>query len=282
MPSGNSVKLRFNNLQARHFAPIVLYFDLESILVPVVSASNNPLLSRSDDVEKHIPSGYCLVAIEQHTQQEKMFKLEWSENCISDFLKVLEKVARDMHFKKQQNRFFKGNVDTTLNSDDCWLCGEQFGVSTEISNDKSKVLDHCHYTGEFLGWAHSRCNLKKRALDFTTVVAQNLSNYDLHHLCLQLHECNPSNQIRGIPTTDEKYISLCLRVHITDYINESGWKVGVYEEMRFIDSFRFMGVSLEKLVSLLPDDAFKIVRQYFAQKFSDNQTKLLEQKGFYP
>ena len=43
-----------------------------------------------------------------------------------------------------------------------------------------------------------------------------------------------------------------------------GEKATIFEEMRFIDSFRFMGMGLEKLVSFLPKDAFEILDSHFA------------------
>ena len=42
----------------------------------------------------------------------------------------------------------------------CYICGEKF--QNEYLNDKEyrKVGDHCHYTGEHRGAAHSLCNFK--------------------------------------------------------------------------------------------------------------------------
>ena len=41
----------------------------------------------------------------------------------------------------------------------CYICKKEF--STDDDNKKyHKVRDHCHYTGEFIGPAHSICNLR--------------------------------------------------------------------------------------------------------------------------
>ena len=41
----------------------------------------------------------------------------------------------------------------------CYICEKEF--STDDGNKKyHKVKDHCHYTGEFRGSAHSICNLR--------------------------------------------------------------------------------------------------------------------------
>ena len=49
--------------------------------------------------------------------------------------------------------------------------------------------------------------------------------------------------------------------------------------MVFIDSFQFMGSSLNKLVSNLPNDVFKYA---FEEIKNDKILKLIKQKGVYP
>ena len=60
------------------------------------------------------------------------------------------------------------------------------------------------------------------------------------------------------------------------------WRtVCVYENLRSIDSFRFMSCSLQALVSNLHPGAFDLLRNHFDSK-TDEQVRLLCQKGFYP
>ena len=66
--------------------------------------------------------------------------------------------------------------------------------------------------------------------------------------------------INAIPNNMEKYMAFMLGKHLT-----------------FIDSFQFMGSSLEKLVSNLPKEAFK----YTTQKFNGKKLDLMAQKGVY-
>ena len=69
MPTGDKAFLSFKNFQARYFAPVVLYFDIDSLLLPIDIAQNDPDKSSMDKIEKHEPPGYCLVAIERHTEK---------------------------------------------------------------------------------------------------------------------------------------------------------------------------------------------------------------------
>ena len=88
--------------------------------------------------------------------------------------------------------------------------------------------------------------------------------------------------IKIIPQTDEKYVSLSLKMFVGVYKREDGKEVSFYEEMRFIDSYRFMNMSLDKLVSFLPVEAFAILDDHFSASHTTEEIKLLHRKGFYP
>ena len=50
------------------------------------------------------------------------------------------------------------------------------------------------------------------------------------------------------------------------------------DHLVFLDSFQFLSSSLERLVSNLPEDAFK----YTSKDFNEDEMKLMKQKGVYP
>ena len=78
-------------------------------------------------------------------------------------------------------------------------------------------------------------------------MAHNLSNYDLHHVCLYIHKFKPGCKTEVIPSTDEKYITLTVGVPVRTYQDKNGMTKTVFEYLRFNDSYRFMAFSLEKL-----------------------------------
>ena len=71
----------------------------------------------------------------------------------------------------------------------CHICKEKFHED-EDDNHKSKlyhkVRDHCHYTGEFRGAAHSICNLRYKIQREIPVVLHNGSTYDYHFIIREL------------------------------------------------------------------------------------------------
>ena len=123
------------------------------------------------------------------------------------FLSKIEKFAG--HFLHQRRKFpiFIGCPCKTIHTN-CWIRNFAF------ENKDQKVLDHCHFSGQFLGYAHNECNLKRRTLNYTPVIAHNLMNYDLHHFVKTLHSASENDKIDVIPTNDEKFISLNYGVYI--------------------------------------------------------------------
>ena len=70
-------------------------------------------------------------------------------------------------------------------------------------------------------------------------------------------------------------------VLIDTFVNEKGTTVKVYEYLRFIDSFKMMNSSLEKLVEIFLENQFEIMKTMFATVSGEN-FQLLKQKGYYP
>ena len=152
---------------------------------------------------------------------------------------------------------------------ECWICELPFARGEE------KVLDHCHYTNKFLVWAHNTCNINRKTTNFIPVVAHNLANYDLHCIIRALNKSNPLNVFSVIPSTEEKFISMTISVWIKTFYDKSGKFRNVFENLRFIDSYKFMQPSLSTLVNNL-ENFFK------AKGHSMEKIDLLKRKGFYP
>ena len=273
-PALNKSELKFSKYEARHFAPWCIYFDLESILEPVSTCSNDPSTSSTNIIEIHRPCGFALTVVEHGNPRAIKFKAERSPDCMSAFLKELEKLAHESYQAKRKFRMYNG-PQPTEEKEKCWICYETF---TEANGP---VLDHCHYTGKFFGWAHQYCNFNRKTINFTPVIAHNLSNYDVHHLCQALSELDPKHKISIIPQNSERFISLSIGFHIKSYKNQAGKKCNIYEHMRFIDSLKFMMAPLSNLADNLPDDKFQLLDNEFSD-YTIQQCQLLHRKGYYP
>ena len=182
---------------------------------------------------------------------------------------------------KKQFPFFNGNCrNLDKNSaTHCWICEEPFDI--ELDPEESIDLDHCHFSSQFLGWAHEKCNRARRYVNFRPVVGHNIQNYDLHHICLALNNCESTTTIKVIPSTDEKYMSMTFGVLIDTITTQEGRTQKIYEYLRFIDLYKMMNSSLEKLVEILPDTHFDIMKALFPS-VSKSNAHLLKQKVYYP
>ena len=107
----------------------------------------------------------------------------------------------------------------------------------------------------------------------------NLSGYDSHLFVKNLGFSDGS--IDCIPKNEERYISFTKKIQVRSYTkkvkNEEETKP-LHHQIRYIDSFKFINESLEKLVNNLPKDAFNNVKRYYAKDKLD----LLTRKGIYP
>ena len=127
----------------------------------------------------------------------------------------------------------------------------------EILSDK--VRDHCHLTGKYRGPAHNVCNInvKQKDSSFIPFVFHNFSNYDCHMFFKKLVDLKKDKvKFEIIPKANEEYISVR------------------YGCIRFIDSYRFLSESLDKLVKNLDDDDFKILKKEFPDKYQYINKKL--------
>ena len=129
-------------------------------------------------LEKNVACGYAFIIVEHGIDKVLCYRTKRETNCLEYFIQELEKIANDIYNWKQSHRFFRGQPSVPKESvNNCWMRSKRF------EEDQKKVLDHCQYSGSFLGWAHSQSNLERKSINFTPVIAQNMAGYGIHHIC---------------------------------------------------------------------------------------------------
>ncbi|XP_070170724.1 uncharacterized protein [Polyergus mexicanus] len=129
-----------------------------------------------------------------------------------------------------------------VNATCCSICEKPFELGD------ARVRDHCHLTGRYRGPAHS--------------------NYVANAF---------PGSVEILPITKEMYISFTKNV-------EDAWDEGRFGKrlkLRFVDSFKFLSASLEKLASYLDKSELRIARSEFSD-LSDADFELLARKGVFP
>ena len=72
----------------------------------------------------------------------------------------------------------KEQQESYENAKFCYICKEIFENKCVKDKKYCKVRDHCHYTGEYRGVAHSIYDLKNSVPKKISLVFHNGSNYD--------------------------------------------------------------------------------------------------------
>lgn len=251
--------LQFNSHKAMMRKSFIIAADFECLTLPI--EKNTPTTKSSFLYQKHDPvcvgfttvcsfeSKYNKYTAYHGKNPEKWFVSELKLECerIYQILISEDKPMTPLSPEQQTQH------DMT---DKCPICDCFF------TDNNCKVLHHNHYTGKFESTCCNNCNLKIKKDFSIPIFLHNMSRYDAH---LFIRELNLHSSVSVIPMNTQNYISF------------SVWLGHV--KLVFLDSFRFLPASLQKLVGNLAPDQLKITKSYFTD---DEQFKLVTRKGVYP
>ena len=242
MPSKDKNKLMFKHTSRMLRHPISIYADLEALLV------------KENDKSHHVPHSSSFVVVGQDMQR---FELYRGKDCMDKFVEGIKETVELFAIKQQQFKDVKMKLkdfDDYKQATKCWICNEEFNQITIKSKSgtdykpKKKVIDHCHFTGNYIGAAHYDCNFKRQNERMIPIFIHNLSGYDSHMIIKTVSKFG-DGVLKIIPKTGEEYISFSKSYKTKD---------GKFFELRFLDSFRFMSSSLDSLATnLLLDNKSK-------------------------
>ncbi|XP_043276035.1 uncharacterized protein [Venturia canescens] len=254
MPKWSNRMLYFKNHGHKERAPFIIYADFECLLKPTRD-ENTYQKHEAFSVGYYVKCSYD-DSLSRYRSHRGPKPAEWLARELQNFAAELDNVyanPRPMErLTLQQQREFHAATK-------CHMCERPL-----LGGDR--VRDHCHLTGKYRGAAHNECNLNYQDSKTVPIVFHNLTGYDSHFIIREIATCF-AGRVEVLPQTKERYISFTKHIH------------GSEVKFRFIDSFRFMASSLEKLASYLSD--MKIVRSEFSH-LSDEKFKLLTRKGVFP
>uniref|UniRef100_A0A6P7HAT8 Uncharacterized protein LOC114346417 n=1 Tax=Diabrotica virgifera virgifera TaxID=50390 RepID=A0A6P7HAT8_DIAVI len=246
----------FRNFTYKQTTPFIIYADFECQLHNFTDS--NVKLSKTAKYQKHVPysAGYYFKCA--YDDSLSYFRSYRGENCMEWFAKEMAEISKFVD-SKIKSIVPMVKKPSTSKATACHICEKRF-LATDII-----VVDHDHFTGEVRGFAHQACNLNFRKVFVVPVAFHNFSGYDSHFMIIDL--CKHGN-LSLLPINKEKYISFTL--HSDEH------KI----RLRFIDTMRFMGASLDELASLLDTSEKKILKQEF-NSLDDDAFNLLTCKGVF-
>ena len=197
----------------------------------------------------HKPSGYSLFTNCLFDSAKNQLDFYRGKVCMKRFCKHLkEHATKIINYEKEEmillidkeNKFYEKQKI-------CYICKKEFSTDDDDNKRYQNVRDHCHYTGEFRGAAHSICNLRCKTLKKIPIIFHNGSKYDYHLIIKQLPK-EFNGQLECLGENTEKYITFSVP---TEKELDNG-KTITYK-LKFIGSFRFMPTSLSSLADNLSE-----------------------------
>ena len=186
MPSEDTKLLEFNQYKKFDKAPFVIYADLECLIEQIDGCKNIPENSSTTKVSKHILSGFSMPTISLFKIIRNKHDVYRNKDCMKKFCEYLREHAINIiTFKKKKIKLStKEQQESYENATISYVCQEKFESKYVKGIKYCKVSDHCHYTGEYRGAAHSICNLKYSVPKKDCIASHNGSNHDYHIILL--------------------------------------------------------------------------------------------------
>ncbi|XP_067208470.1 uncharacterized protein, partial [Linepithema humile] len=268
LPSEDDEWLTFRNYNRKERVPFVVYADLECTLEKKVDQDGTTYAYQH---HRAFSVGYYVSCTYDNSLSS--FKSYRGEDCVAWFVNelhdlthrvkaILTTVVPMADLTREESEKFRSTAT-------CHVCEKPF------TPDDTRVRDHCHLTGRYRGAAHSSCNLNYKDSHVIPVIFHNLSGYDAHFIIKDVANAFEGN-VELLPLTKERYISFTKNVKDT-----MDQKSKLCIKLRFIDSFKFLSTSLDKLASYLTIDKLKITRSEF-NHLSAEHFNLLTRKGVFP
>ena len=260
-------KMHFKNHYKKLKCPYVIYGDFEC------------LTTKSDEgikgcYQHHKPCGFMLNVVNSITNEATPY-LYRGEDCMDKFCSTMNNIRADIMKKMKTVK----KIDITKKQEEehkratrCCICN---GTFNQKDPAKTKVQDHCHFTGLYRGAAHNKCNLDFCFRYFKIpVFFHNLKNYDAHLIISHFDKLNTDkDDVSVIAQNSEKYITFSLK------------------QLEFKDSFSFLSSSLDKLVKLTKYEGNEKRKDWDNHFYHSNKNlyvnnvedlDLLTDKGVYP
>ena len=157
--------------------PFIICTDLECLLENISICHNDPEKSSATKINKHTSSSYSMFthcSFDATKISEPDFYR--GEDCIEKFCKALKKHAERIVYwgKKEMIPLTDEENKSYENPKLCYIYKKRF---TKYSK---KVRDYCHFTGNFRGATHNKCNMNFKLTKGIPVIFHNSSTYDYH------------------------------------------------------------------------------------------------------
>ena len=244
--------------------PIFIAADFESFIKEIDPGTGN-----TKKTARHEACAYALKVSSHFEEFDWPVEYYRGENAAQTFILRLHEIYEELKPLLESDEKIKlptpEQEHQLKNQKDCYLCNKPLP-----KDRKYKHLDHCHYTGDIIAYAHPVCNQQRKLPKKIPVVIHNFKGYDSHLLIRDLCAAEDDlNSVSLIPKNMEQYTSIRT------------------DKFVFLDSCQHLAASLDTLTENLKmegEGKFQSVKQYIDQEHSGSTQKfnLMLRKGVYP
>ena len=270
--------IEFLNFKKKFKVRYAGFFDLEACLKPLSKC----LKCAPDDVCSHksiaeneqVPITYSYLIVDTLDNSVVHQNTYTGEDCMQHFLDEILDIETELVREIESFMPMTFSSSDQLELNDTIEMDHICHICEEFIPTHDMVRDHCHFTGKFIGPAHSLCNLQRSEARFIPFFAHNFTSYDSHFLIQALKNDERITKISALPLNSEKFRT----IQINSY--------------HFVDSLSFLNASLHELTTDLVEEKrikkqeFNILRQMelCATRGSSRrkQQALLLRKGVFP
>lgn len=268
--------VRFKRYERKHWLDYIAFLDFECVLPNTKDVCHNcsslkckcDSISATRVVNNQIPICYSFVILDskdniihEHTYVGPDAHLDFMQHLLvqeEEWLRDLLRVKLPLQMS------FKDTIKFN-NSSECYICFRLFSPYI------IKCRDHSHFTGEYLGAACQRCNLRRVQENNLKIFIHNASKYDMHFL------------IQAIPKFKDK-------IHYTRVLpyNGENFRTMTINSFEILDSLSFLQASLSQLSNDLKASKhnYHILKQTYLVKekgsFSKRKLEMVLAKSFFP
>src|SRR5277367_63745 len=233
--------IKFKNEHKILRVPYVLYCDMESLLKPMHEASRNTV-----KFQKHTACSFGIYAHSVYNNIKEPLTIYRGPNAAEKFLEKVKEYALEIYDYLQKDNTMvitPEEEEQYAAATTCFICHGGF------TKGNKKDHDHNHYTGLYRGAACNNCNLKWKKINFIPIVFHNFSKYDSHLFIKHLR----GMKTKIIPTNEETYIAMEVILPLPrkkpckKTLQDAQTADDAHITLRFIDSYRFLPQSLDRL-----------------------------------
>ena len=200
--------MKFEKYKNQSKTPFSNYCDFEATL----EKKENTLKAIFDEntTEKttyHKANSYNFLCVDSEGKCRKEVHYHGEDpakHCIAQLLELQSELNDEMNRYPVTPELTDEEKNHFNSTHECHLCGQKGMIDfSHVLNNKTKIVEHDHYTGKYNGPAHQECNLKNKQSKKINVFFHNLKGYDAHHLITACNEYSETHDVSVIATTAE-------------------------------------------------------------------------------